>query len=690
MSGSSGERALADRNFVSRLGGNRAGRVLQAHLACVALREEGQARDSSIQEAVLNERVLITAIAQSLAMGRPMPCGLPTPLPKFIVVCNLSGERLVLYSNRRSIVRKLCSRSSVITPREVAHHVALFEDFPFAQTFNDEHHFVLLSFSLPWQAGLGSTFWTMSMCSNAKTTKRLWDRQMTFTSHTTAPFKGKPILDPGDSGVVLKDGSVMPLVTPRQLDDLKESFWCSCVDFDDDDDDKNDEREEEERKSPAAPTAPTAPAAPAAPTAVRQLKSVIQTLKIAHDTDRAEIKELRAQKAAFEARLKALADERDAQATQRQQTFSQTMEEREAVFKTAEGKFEELKTLYSADQLALREELKSWETKAKQSATDYAQLSKEKKALAARFEEAKRQANSKDKLANAATSKYKLITKQGEDALLATKAELETVRSTLAREHQRATNEQAEKHAKEIERLKTALTGKTRIINQLSEVSERREEEIHSLQAVDSLKAVAIAELEVEVATLKTKLETLEKRERERERERATPRSKNVATSTTNSSTNTHSCQSTQTVPLPRPPATPPPPPPPKPKPKPKREGFTDTDATHATTTAETHDANVQGAPTDSFQNWNRMRSETLVHNAMATMQSLVSHVFVLENQISVMSHAQFQYLLHPQHQPVHPNLQAGTRSHQKTTTTQQQFPQQGVAYGNSALLYRG
>tara|TARA_Y100000389_G_scaffold155790_1_gene156536 strand:+ start:10886 stop:12934 length:2049 start_codon:yes stop_codon:yes gene_type:complete len=682
MSGSSGERALADRNFVSRLGGNRAGRVLQAHLACIALREEGQARDSSIQEAVLNERVLITAIAQSLALGRPMPCGLPTPLPKFVVVCNLSGERLVLYSNSRSIVRKLCSRSSVITPREVAHHVALFENFPFAEPFNDEHHFVLLSFSLPWQAGVGSTFWTMSMCTHSKTTKRLWDRQMTFTSHTTAPFKGKPILDPGDSGVALKDGRVMPLVTPRQLDDLKESFWCSCVDFDgdggddDDDDDKKDERVEERKAS----------AAPAAPAAVKQLKSVIQTLKIAHDTDRAEIKELRAQKAAFEARLKALADERDAQVRKDQKEFAQTIEEREAVFKTAEGKFEELKTLYSADQLALREELKSWETKAKQSATDYAQLSREKKTLAARFEEAKRQANSKDKLANAATSKYKLITKQGEDALLAAKAELETIRSTLAREHQRATNEQAEKHAKEMERLKTALSGKTRIINQLSEVSERREEEIHSLQAVDSLKAVAIAELEVEVATLKTKLEKLAQRERERSRERATPRSKNAATSTTNSSTNTHSCQSTQTVPLPRPPATPP-------QPKPKRDVFADANATHATTTAETCDANAPVAqPTDNFQNWNRLRSETLVHNAMATMQSLVSHVFVLENQISAMSHChnvQFQYLLHPQHQLVHPNLQASTRSHQKTTTTQQQFPQQGVVYGNSAL-HRG
>ena len=68
--------------------------------------------NSSVQEAGTNERVLITAIARALANDRPMPCGLPFPLPKFIAICNLSGEKLILYGKSPSLLRRLCTRSS--------------------------------------------------------------------------------------------------------------------------------------------------------------------------------------------------------------------------------------------------------------------------------------------------------------------------------------------------------------------------------------------------------------------------------------------------------------------------------------------------------------------------------------------------------------------------------------------------
>ena len=138
-----GERVLEDRKFVEDLGATRAGRLLQAHIASVSEYEEGRGCDSSVQEAGTNERVLITAIARALANDRPMPCGLPFPLPKFIAICNLSGEKLILYGKSPSLLRRLCTRSSVMPPREVAqslrtdHHETILDEAMFLSTWRE-------------------------------------------------------------------------------------------------------------------------------------------------------------------------------------------------------------------------------------------------------------------------------------------------------------------------------------------------------------------------------------------------------------------------------------------------------------------------------------------------------------------------------------------------------------------------
>ena len=68
------------------------------------LRSEGGARETSMQEALGNERVFIKTLAQCLNQA-PFPCGLPTPLPKFIAILNLSGERMLVHSNSCSLIR---------------------------------------------------------------------------------------------------------------------------------------------------------------------------------------------------------------------------------------------------------------------------------------------------------------------------------------------------------------------------------------------------------------------------------------------------------------------------------------------------------------------------------------------------------------------------------------------------------
>jgi len=640
MSTGNGERAVADRKFVASLTGNRAARLLRTHLVCVAKHEDGDARESSMQEAVTNERVLITAIAQSLVMGRPMPCGLPSDLPKFIVICNLSGERLILYGNNPSLIRRLCTRSSVIGPRDVAYHLFAFEKFPFMDDNPEIHKFVLLSYSMPWQAGVGSAFWTISTCGYSKAQQCLRDRLLTFTSHSNEAFPGKPIQDPSDAGVRLKDGTLMPLVTEKDLTHLKDTYCCSCVDFD-----EPDVKPQAIVDDPRIAKLGTGngPANSAMEKRVHQLNGIIEHLKAGRTNDGEEIKQLKVDAGKFQERIDSLTDKYGKEIGKERLKYEKEIEKKESTFKEAEKKFTELQKLYKSNESALRAEVKACEEKAKRAAYDHALLAKEKKALTSKLEEAKRQATSKDKLANAASSKYKLTISQGEEALAAARSELEGIRSAMEQAHSRVLEEQREKHAKEVERLKTALEGKTRIMNQLSEVSERREAEVQSLQAVDALKGTAINDLEDEIAKLK----------RQVEEERAKPRTRSVAVSTRNSSTSTHSCQTTQTVPPPRPPSTPPPA---SAEPK-EKDVAIDADPTHATatTTAATPDSEPTPATPVNLQNpaAGGFGSDMLCHNATIAVQSLVAHVCALENQAVAAGYQpmQFPYFLHPQHQ---------------------------------------
>lgn len=693
MASANGERAVADRKFVAGLTGNRAARLLRSHLVCVAKREDGDARESSIQEAITNERMLITAMAQSLVMGRPMPCGLPSDLPKFIVICNLSGERLILYSNNPSLIRRICTRSSVISPREVVHHLYAFEKYPFMEDKQEIHKFVLLSYSLPWQAGVGSAFWTISSCGYSKAHQCLRDRMMTFTSQSAEPFPGKPIQDPSDVGVMLKSGSIMPLVSEKDMKRLKDAYCCSCVDFD-----------EPEQAQKAVVLDPRiakleesdAPRNDEAEKQVRQLKGIIEHLRVGRSNDSDEIKQLKADAGKFQERIDHLADKYGKEIGAERLKCEKEVEKKENSFKEAEKKFTELQKLYKSNESALREEVKAYEEKAKRAAYDHALLVKEKKGLSSKLDEAKRQASSKDKLANAAAAKYKHTISQGEEALAAAKSELEKIRSTMDRSLAKALEEQREAHGKEVERLKTALEGKTRIMNQLSEVSERREAEVQSLQAVDVLKGAAINDLEEEIAKLKRQLEE----------EKAKPRARSVAVNTQNSSTSTHSCQTTQTVPPPRPPSTPPPPAPAEPK---EKDGANDTDATHATTTTSTTPDSepTPATPVNFHSGTGGFGSDVLCHNATIAVQSLVAHVCALENHAASAGYQSvppFACFLHPQHQLAPPVPKPHTPGRHERLQRQRNGPppqpqqfhgavpnpyqqSQGVVYGAPAMF---
>tara|TARA_B100000780_G_C20958285_1_gene382376 strand:- start:107 stop:808 length:702 start_codon:yes stop_codon:yes gene_type:complete len=190
--------------------------------------------------------------------------------------------------------------------------------------------------------------------------------------------------------------------------------------------------------------------------------------------------------------------------------------------------------------------------------------------------------------------------------------------------HKNLTEEQNSKHSAEVSRLKTALEGKKRILAQLSEVNERRDGEIHSLQTVDTLKNAAIVDLDTEIVTLKEKLAASVAATKE-------VKVRSVSVRTRTASTTTHSCQTTQTDPV---------------ELKVAEKDQSLTDDTHSTTAA-TQDGD------SAVQNVGNNGTEAICKSAVDSLQLLIAQVYAMEHKPipSGFQNMPFHFLLHPQHQ---------------------------------------
>jgi hypothetical protein len=123
-------------------------------------------------------------------------------------------------------------------------------------------------------------------------------------------------------------------------------------------------------------------------------------------------------------------------------------------------------------------------------AIENAEANKTLQKLRSKMEEQRRQSAAKDQLGNKASSKFNMQIKVLEDNLETAKAELLTTRQDLEDRHHKKSEERAAAHSKDVKRLRESIESKERIVNQLSEVSERRGAEIESLQAVDALRGM--------------------------------------------------------------------------------------------------------------------------------------------------------------------------------------------------------
>ena len=537
-----------------------------------------------------------------------MPSGLPEDLPKYIAVCNLSGERLILHSNNCCLIRKMCTRSSLLCPRDVAEQMKIFEAFPFIETAGMSQ-FVLVAYSLPWQGGIGSAFWSVSACKYDTYTNVVEDRVVVFTSHSPRAFQGKPVLDQNDTCIAIPHGLSMALVAPRQIKDFNNAYCSSCVDFTKPTGEDGAERSTSDEVTSNKQT---------------QLESIIQALKLDRSKDHAEINKLKVTNIELESQMMEIVQQCQTRIKDEQEKRDVDAMVKDASTSLRDEKAKELLELNISQRNALNAEIMVLETSLDKKVAECSKITRAHERLATKLEEVKRQSTSKDTLGNAANAKHKATIKNLEDSLATSNSALDKIRSDMTLTHKNLTEEQNSKHSAEVSRLKTALEGKKRILAQLSEVNERRDGEIHSLQTVDTLKNAAIVDLDTEIVTLKEKLAASVAATKE-------VKVRSVSVRTRTASTTTHSCQTTQTDPV---------------ELKVAEKDQSLTDDTHSTTAA-TQDGD------SAVQNVGNNGTEAICKSAVDSLQLLIAQVYAMEHKPipSGFQNMPFHFLLHPQHQ---------------------------------------
>ena len=176
---------------------------------------------------------------------------------------------------------------------------------------------------------------------------------------------------------------------------------------------------------------------------------------------------------------------------------------------------------------------------------------------------------------------------------------LSTIREELELKHEKTLQNAKSLHEKEMLRIRAEIDGKNRIINQLSEVSERREREVHSLESVDILKTTAMKDLEETMESLRKELASTQS-------ELEKPRVRSIGVTTHTSSTSTHSCATTQT-----------------PNVAVSMTGENDSSDSSTETTATTQDAELtKKSPSDLHE---------LCQVAQTSLQALIANVYALD-----------------------------------------------------------
>ena len=250
------DRLERDALFLQQLRSSKCGRVLQDHAACVLFRIDRGGHEGAIEECTNWRRTFVFGLNKAIVESKPPPFGLPKPvgrriLPKYIAIVNLSGERMLVYSEHDTLLRVLCSVShtqnaealaralSTIADQAECHGNPLYTNSPFGADASELPRSVLVCYSMQWQAGFESYYWEASTIeatpSDASTTalrRRVLDRQMVLTSLSPDLIQGTPTL--GARGVeYLASGNRMgpqTYVGNKAVAEFSEQFSAASLD----------------------------------------------------------------------------------------------------------------------------------------------------------------------------------------------------------------------------------------------------------------------------------------------------------------------------------------------------------------------------------------------------------------------------------------------------------------------------
>ena len=498
--GPAGDNDARDAAWLSRLHRNRSGRVLQDHLACVEDRLDSQGREGSIQEAINNRRCFLRAVNSHLARGRSLPCGLPSPVPRFVAIVNLSGQRMVLTSNHDTMLRKLCSRSWSMHPDMLNEQLGTFTAFldhatmtavmPSGSTAKAHaEQFVLITYSLPWQAGMGTAFWevnAVSLIGDAQGTRFVYDRMCSLTSMSAHVFAGRSTLNERgtDDGVCLRAGQpderVLDFIGPEQIKAFGDAYAAVSLDFEND-------SCQDALPATGASTDGTQPLAAMAGArgggldggvglAAAKAKATDATMRgILEAMKKDRIKEQSANKA-LQAKLDALTASHALELQAKEEDMLAKVDE--ALSRAANRE-----RVADAEVAEIRAEFDGVRAKMSNLLVEQSEGRSQHAELIKKFEKLKRQEASKDKLHNTAMSKQSNEIKRLQEQLQAEKRAHGEVLAELAKAHSQALERAASQGANERTALKQKLASTELMCSQLAENAENSGRELAAAQA---------------------------------------------------------------------------------------------------------------------------------------------------------------------------------------------------------------
>ena len=522
-----------DAAWLGRLGRSRSARALQDHLVCMEDRLSSRGREGSIKEAMGNRETFLSALHRNCANGKPFPCGLPETLPRYIAIVNLSGQRMLLTSESDTLMRKLCAHSWSLHPDCLADQLSQFSHFLDGlnqQAAEHEHpkedrelhkagmmEFVLITYSLPWQAGISSAYWELNTVRIATSTtgqRCVRDRELSFSSMSTCIFEARTSLCNGarSSGVTMAVGTssehTLRFVTDEQMNAFVNTHRAVNLDAPAHQS-THDEAERSVGGSSAAVNA--------------VLQSTLAQMKLDRKTDQEQVRRLKT----IETSLKL--EHEKARAKQSEGAI--------ASIEKVQTEVKERERISDDKVAANRKELNMLRTSNSTLLTEIDEALGAKLDTEKRMDKLRKQELSKDKLHNAAASKQTAEIKKLCDRMEVQERACSQQTAELTKAHSHAIAQLEAKAEHKRATLQDALNWKEKVCNQLVENNDCKLAELVDARS-------RLAEDCERIVALKEELTLLQKTTQDAER--AAPKS--ISCGTDSQGTSTHHNNATQTA----------------------------------------------------------------------------------------------------------------------------------------------